>query len=72
MPPLGAARPLALPKVVEDALPNGMRLVLLEDHAQPALWLRLALPAGSIRDPKAKVGLASLTAPDADQRHGRT
>ena len=62
VPPLAAARPLALPRVAEDTLPNGLRLVILEDHKQPALWMQLALPAGSIRDPNAKVGLASMTA----------
>ncbi len=62
VPPLAAARPLVLPQIVQDTLPNGMKLVLLEDHTQPALWMRLALPAGSVRDPRDKVGLASMTA----------
>lgn len=62
VPPLAAARPLVLPQIVQDTLPNGMKLVLLEDHTQPALWMRLALPAGSVRDPHDKVGLASMTA----------
>jgi len=62
IPPLGAPHPLRLPAVVERTLPNGLRLVLLEDHAQPALWLRLALPAGSIRDPRSRVGLADMAA----------
>lgn len=62
IPVLGAARPLALPKVVEETLPNGLKLVLLEDHTQPAVWMQLALSAGSIRDPREKVGLASMTA----------
>ncbi len=62
IPPLGPTRPLRLPAIVERTLPNGLRLVLLEDHTQPALWLRLALPAGSIRDPRSRVGLAQMTA----------
>jgi zinc protease len=62
MPPLGAPHPLHLPAVVERTLPNGLRIVLLEDHAQPALWMRLALPAGSIRDPRNRVGLAQMAA----------
>ena len=61
-PPLGPPHPLRLPAVVERTLPNGLRIVLLEDHTQPALWLRLALPAGSIRDPRSRVGLADMTA----------
>ena len=61
-PPLGAPHPLRLPAVVERILPNGLRIVLLEDHTQPALWMRLALPAGSIRDPRSRVGLADMVA----------
>ena len=62
VPPLAAARPLALPKVTEETLPNGLKLVILEDHTQPALWMHLAIPAGSVRDTSSKVGLASMTA----------
>jgi len=62
LPPLGEPRPLALPAIVVQTLPDGLKLVLLEDHKQPALWLRLALPAGSIRDPVRQVGLAEMTA----------
>jgi zinc protease len=61
-PPLGPPHPLILPTVVQQTLPNGLKLVLLEDHRQPALWLRLSLPAGSIRDPQDRVGLAAMTA----------
>src|SRR5260221_6626290 len=62
LPPLAAPRPLTLPKVVQETLPNGLRLVVLEDHTQPAVWLRLAIVAGTDRDPKDKVGLATMTA----------
>jgi predicted Zn-dependent peptidase len=62
LPPLGPARPLNLPHITETTLPNGMRLVVLEDPRRPALWIRLALPAGTVRDPKDKVGLASMVA----------
>jgi zinc protease len=61
-PPLEKARPLVLPNIVEQRLDNGLKLVLLEDHKQPALWIRLAVPAGSIRDPQDRVGLAEMTA----------
>ena len=62
LPPLGKERALQLPPVVQQTLPNGLKLVLLEDHKQPAVWMRLAIPAGAVRDPKAKVGLAAMTA----------
>ncbi|HZP79995.1 MAG TPA: pitrilysin family protein [Chthonomonadaceae bacterium] len=61
-PPLGPPRPLRLPAIVEKTLPNGLRIVLLEDHSQPALWIRLAVPAGSIRDTADRVGLAAMAA----------
>lgn len=60
IPPVAASRPLSLPKIVQKTLPNGMRLVVLEDHKQPALWVRLALPAGAVRDPQDKIGLATM------------
>lgn len=62
LPPLGKERALQLPQIVQQTLPNGLKLVVLEDHKQPAVWMRLAIPAGSIRDPKDKVGLAAMTA----------
>jgi zinc protease len=61
-PPLGPSRPLRLPQIREAKLPNGLRLVVLEDHSQPAVWIRLALPAGSVHDPDGKAGLASMVA----------
>jgi zinc protease len=51
-----------LPSITQQVLPNGLKIVLLEDHRQPALWMRLAVPAGSVRDPHDKVGLAQMTA----------
>jgi zinc protease len=59
---------VTLPKIVQETLPNGLRLVVIEDRKQPALWLRLALPAGSIRDPKDKIGLATMVAAQLDQQ----
>src|SRR5690348_13588435 len=62
LPKLEEAHPLKLPNVVQKELPNGLKLVLLEDHSQPAIWLRLAISAGTIRDPRGKIGLAQMTA----------
>jgi zinc protease len=62
IPPLGPAQPLHLPPIVQRELPNGLKLVVLEDHHQPAVWLRLAIGAGSARDPRDRVGLAQMTA----------
>ncbi len=67
-PDLGPARPLRLPAIRQITLANGLRVVVLEDHARPALWMRLAVSsAGAIRDPQDKVGLAAMTAGLLDQ-----
>lgn len=50
--PLGTAK--------EALLPNGLRLVVLEQPRQPVLSLTLALPAGTAFDPKGKEGTADL------------
>ncbi|GAB4462057.1 MAG: hypothetical protein OHK0029_28310 [Armatimonadaceae bacterium] len=62
LPPVSQSKPINLPKITQETLPNGMRLVVLENHEQPAVWMQLALPAGTIRDPQDKVGLAAMTA----------
>ncbi|MBC8141143.1 MAG: insulinase family protein [Armatimonadetes bacterium] len=62
LPSLAPAKPVNLPPIVERTLPNGLRIVLLEDHLQPSLSVRLAIPAGSVRDSREKVGLAGATA----------
>lgn len=67
LPALTKQNALKLPEIVQKELANGLKLVILEDHSQPALWLRLALPAGTIRDPKDKIGLAQMTAAMLDK-----
>jgi zinc protease len=62
LPPLKPAQALHLPAIVQKQLPNGLKVVVLEDHRQPAVWLRLAIGAGSLRDPSDRVGLAQMTA----------
>ena len=62
IPPLAAAKPVVLPPVFQQTLPNGLRIVLLEDHLQPSLSVRLAIPAGAIRDTPDKVGTADAVA----------
>ena len=62
LPPLAPAKPVTLPPILEQTLPNGLRIVILEDHLQPSLSVRLAIPAGSVRDPRTKIGLAGATA----------
>ena len=47
-----------LPSVYETALPNGLRVVLVEDRRFPLVNLRLGFEAGSKFDPKEAPGLA--------------
>lgn len=59
------------PKPIEDVrfpafqqktLPNGLRVVVIEHHEQPAVTLRLVLDAGKSFEPAGKAGLAGATA----------
>ncbi|MCS6951636.1 MAG: pitrilysin family protein [Bryobacterales bacterium] len=58
-PPLPAFR---LPSVYETELPNGLKVMLVEDHRLPLVTLRLGSPAGSKFDPAERPGLAEATA----------
>ena len=58
-----SARPSRLAsKVSRTQLETGATLLVLENHATPTLSLRGSLRAGSYFEPRAKPGLASLTA----------
>lgn len=63
-----AASPTFPPlKPLEKVLPNGLRLVLLENHDLPSVTLSARVDAGSYRDPDGKTGLASFAARMLDQ-----
>jgi len=55
-------RPLQFPPFRELALPNGMTLLLVENHEQPTLSVTLSFRAGSYYDPTGKEGLSALLA----------
>jgi len=57
--PLRAAQ---FPPFQETALPNGMTLLLVENHEQPSLSVTLSFRAGSAYDPAGKEGLAAIVA----------
>lgn len=69
-PRLGAQRPLVLPSMVERTLPNGLRLVIVEQHELPLVDATLVIKSGSESDPKGKKGLATLTANLLDEGAG--
>ncbi len=62
-PPETAALPsFKLPPVFETTLPNGLRVVLVEDRRFPLTTLRLVFEAGSKFDPADAPGLSEATA----------
>jgi len=70
--PKQGARLLPLPKpskttgakreITRFQLPNGVKVIVSENHSNPTVALRGSLPAGSIVDPPGKRGLAGMTA----------
>jgi zinc protease len=55
-------RPMQFPAFHEATLPNGLRLVVVENHARPVASADLYVRGGSSADPAGKQGLASMTA----------
>lgn len=53
-------RPVAIPPVQSFTLPNGMQLLLLEDHELPLVDGTVLVRTGSAFDPPEKAGLAAL------------
>jgi predicted Zn-dependent peptidase len=69
-PALGPVKALSLPAMVERTLPNGLRLVIVEQHELPVVDATLVIRTGAEADPAAKVGLATLTANMLDEGAG--
>jgi zinc protease len=62
-PPLaGDPAPFAFPKMETSTLPNGLRVVVIEDHALPIVAVRAVVAVDSLDDPAGKEGLYVLTA----------
>lgn len=55
------------PRPREYRLPNGLQLMVLEDHKLPTVAFRLSLPAGSFYEPEHRQGLAAMTASMLDE-----
>ncbi len=69
-PPAMEAADVSFPSVARDTLENGLRLVVVENHEQPVVSVRLYVPAGEIADPDGKTGVANLTASVLDKGTG--
>jgi zinc protease len=61
------AREVKFPPYDVRTLDNGLRVVTVLHHEQPAVSVRLLVRAGAAQDPKGKGGLAMLTAALLDQ-----
>ncbi len=55
-------RPVLFPPFQEAVLPNGMTLVVVENHEQPVVSATLSFRAGGVYEPAGKEGLAGLVA----------
>ena len=64
------ARPVTFPAYEIRKMSNGMQVVLVSQNEQPALSVRMIIRAGAAHDPKAKYGLAMMTATLLDQGAG--
>jgi len=51
-----------LPHPADVALPNGLKLMVLEQHRLPTIYLSLWIKSGALSDPADTPGLASFTA----------
>ena len=68
MPPRPlAAREVTFPPYQMRTLRNGLQVIAVLHHEQPAVSMRLLVRAGSVQDPRGKVGVASLAAALLDQ-----
>ncbi|MBW3571545.1 MAG: insulinase family protein, partial [Gemmatimonadetes bacterium] len=61
-PPPLEQRPIRFPPFAETQLPNGLRILVVENHALPVANLDLYVRSGSSSDPADKLGLAQMTA----------
>lgn len=61
-PPPMEARPIQFPQFTETTLPNGLRLMVVENHRLPVANVSLYVESGSANDPRGKQGLATLAA----------
>jgi zinc protease len=61
-PTAGPVEAAQFPPFREATLPNGLRLVVVENHEQPVLSVTLSLAAGQAFDPAGKDGLSDMVA----------
>lgn len=52
--------PIAAPRVARATLPNGVQLILMEDHELPMISMRALVRGGKVAEPQGKTGLCDL------------
>jgi zinc protease len=66
-PPPGPPRPYRFPEVVRRTLPNGLKILIAENHSAPLVAVRGLVSSGADRDTQDLAGLASITAELLDE-----
>jgi zinc protease len=61
-PPPAPAKEIRFPAFQQKTLSNGLRVVVIEQHEEPIVSLRMVLAAGKAYEPNDKAGLAGATA----------
>ena len=69
-PPPGQPRPYHFPHVTRATLPNGLRVLVAENHNAPLVSLRALVRSGADHDTVETAGLASITADLLDEGAG--
>jgi zinc protease len=57
----GPLNPIKMPKVEKAELPNGLKLLLVEDPEFPTIDIYAMVRTGSVFEPASKIGLAAMT-----------
>ena len=66
-PPPSDPRPYHFPHITRTTLPNGLRVLVTENHNAPLVSLRALIRSGADHDTARNAGLASLTAEILDE-----
>ena len=69
-PSPSAPRPYQFPKITRTTLPNGLRILVSENHNAPLVSLRALVRSGADHDTVESAGLASITADMLDEGAG--
>ena len=69
-PPPAEPRPYHFPHITRTTLPNGLRVLVAENHNAPLVSLRALVRSGADHDTQHNAGLASLTADLLDEGAG--